>query len=170
VYLRDAAIVHRIGRVIVRTNPSDNPSVSLGEFKTEWESVLPAVLPPTSYDLAATVVVEGSGGLAYVGSIGSSNRYSWNSISGSSTDGRFATVWRHEAGHNWGAGHSEGGAPEGSTVMSGNGLSRLSSPDLLAIVSHRNSKAAILDDIGPFPLPLPPRANADRHRALATGT
>src|SRR5690606_40777368 len=59
---------------------------------------------------------------------------------------------------------------EGSTVMSGNGLGRFSSSDLHVMVSHRNSKAGILDNLGAYTHPLPPRANADRGQAHANGT
>ncbi|MCP5532036.1 MAG: hypothetical protein H7A49_08475 [Akkermansiaceae bacterium] len=170
-YLRDAAIFERLGRVIIRTESTDDRSTSLSDFKNEWNNVMPADLPGSNHDLAATVVVTGSSGLAYVGSVGTSNRYSWNSIRGSSTDGSFCTVWRHEGGHNWGAGHSEGGAPEGPTIMSGNGLSRFSSSDLAVMVAHRNSRApGLLDHLGAWPTPLPPRANADRGKALANGS
>ncbi len=165
IYLRDAAIVHRIGRIVIRTDGSDDRSTSLGEMRDEWNTVLPGILPSTSYDLAAAVQAVGSGGLAYVGAIGTSNRYSWNSISSGSTDGNFATVWRHEAGHNWGSGHDAGGKPEGPTVMSGNGLSRFSSGELAAILSHRNTKLGSLDNLGSYTYPLPPRANADRGKA-----
>lgn len=170
IYLRDAALFHRIGRVIVRTDPEDDRSTSLSLLKSEWEAVLPVDLPGSNHDLALTVQTLGSSGLAWVGSVGTSNRYAWVSIRGSSTDGDFSTVWRHEVGHNWSCGHSEGGVPEGPTVMSGNGLSRFSSADLARIVSHRDSRApGLLDALGPWPSPLPPRANADRGRALISG-
>lgn len=170
IYLRDAALFHRIGRVIVRTNPADDRSTSLSLLKSEWESVLPADLPGSNHDLALTVQALGSSGLAWVGSVGTSNRYAWVSIRSSSTDGDFSTVWRHEVGHNWGCGHSEGGVPEGPTVMSGNSLSRFSSADLARIVAHRDSRTpGLLDPLGPWASPLPPRANADRGRALISG-
>ncbi|MBN8460322.1 MAG: hypothetical protein J0M04_21035 [Verrucomicrobia bacterium] len=170
IYLRDAALFHRIGRVIVRIAPDDDRSTSLSLLKSEWETVLPVDLPGSNHDLALTVQTLGSSGLAWIGSVGTSNRYAWVSIRGSSTDGDFSTVWRHEVGHNWGCGHSEGGVPEGPTVMSGNGLSRFSSADLARIVSHRDSRVpGLLDALGPWPSPLPPRANADRGRALISG-
>ena len=168
IYLRDAAIVHKIGRVVIRTNSGDDRSTSLDLARDEWNNVMPLSLPAATYDLTGSVVVTGSGGLAYVGAIGTSNRYSWNSISSSSTDGNFAVVWRHEAGHNWGSGHDAGGKPEGGTIMSGNGLSRFSSGELASIISHRNTKTGILDNLGSYSLPLPPRANADRGKAHFT--
>lgn len=170
-YLRDAAIFHRMARVIVRTDGTDDRSTSLSLMKSEWQSVLPVDLPGSTHDMAATVQSLGSSGLAWVGAVGTSNRYSWNSIRGSSVDGSFFNVWRHEAGHNWGAGHSEGGAPEGPTIMSGNGLSRFSSSDLKVMVAHRDSRPeGVLEEVGAWPQPLPPRANADRARARAVGT
>ncbi|RYD61228.1 MAG: LamG domain-containing protein, partial [Verrucomicrobiaceae bacterium] len=75
----------------------------------------------------------------------------------------FSVVWRHEAGHNWGSSHYEGGGkPEGPTIMSDNSLSRFSSSELAKIISHRNTKTSILDTLGVYPFPLPPRASMDR--------
>src|SRR5690606_32327744 len=55
-----------------------------------------------------------------------------------------------------------GGNPEGSTIMSNNSLSRFSSSELAKIIAHRNTKTAILDNLGGYSFSLPPRANGDR--------
>jgi hypothetical protein len=168
VYLRDAAILHRIGRVIIRTSQAHCPyesnadwSTLLGEMRNQWNNVLPA----SAHDVALMVKPQVGGGLAYVGVIGSSSRYS---INGAEGNGDFSKVWRHEVGHNWGSSHYEGGGkPEGPTIMSDNQISRISTPELAKIINHRNSKAWALDDLGSYSFPIPPRAMGDRVSSLS---
>ncbi|BCU76735.1 zinc-dependent metalloprotease family protein [Luteolibacter sp. LG18] len=175
VYLRDAAIKMQLGRVIVRTSTADDPyagssdlSVLLPGMRDHWNNVLSTALPATSYDLAALVRPGAGGGLAYVGVIGTSSRYGAN---GANSDGNFTVIWRHEAGHNWGSSHYEGGGkPEGPTIMSDNALSRFSSSELAKIIAHRNTKTGILTNLGGYTYPLPPRANADRATVDASRT
>ncbi|QUE51780.1 hypothetical protein KBB96_02560 [Luteolibacter ambystomatis] len=162
IYLRDFAVLPRIGRIVLRTNSADDPSTSLSLLKDQWNNVLPTVLPSTSYDEATTVVVTGSGGLAFVSNIGTSNAYAWVSISSSLSDANFCTVWRHEFGHNWGAGDNQDDHTEGNTIMNGNGLSRFASSELAKMIPYRNTRTGILDNLGSYSFPLPPRANADR--------
>ena len=79
-------------------------------------------------------------------------------------------MWRHEAGHNWNVVHFQGGitsgtdqtGPEGSTVMSGNSLSKLSVSEAAVILAFKSSVLEKLDNLGSFDLPLPPRATVDR--------
>jgi autotransporter-associated beta strand protein len=174
IFLRDAAIVHRIGRVVIRMAESNDPyqtpaSVTTGtlldEVKIQWNNVLPAG-SNHRVALVAHPAVNGAG-LAWVGVIGdSTNPYSSN---GSTANGDFSGVWRHEVGHNWGANHYEGGGrPEGPTIMSDNSLPRFSSSELQKIIAHRNSRLAFLESIPAYPFPLPPRANQDR-TSLTTG-
>ncbi|MCW1923751.1 Ig-like domain-containing protein [Luteolibacter arcticus] len=164
-YLRDAALLHRIGKVIVRSSSATDPYVVHGastsgllpELRTQWTSVVPV---GTTHDLALVARPGAGGGLAYVGVIGTASRYSAN---GTDVNGDFSVIWRHEAGHNWGSSHYEGGGkPEGPTIMSDNSLSRFSSSELAKIISHRNGRTGILDALGPYAFPLPPRANMDR--------
>lgn len=174
VYLRDAAILHRIGKIIIRANATQDPyapdggstSLLLPRLRTLWNAGYPM---GASHDLALVVHPNTGGGLAYVGAVGTSSRYSAN---GSDGNGDFSVVWRHEAGHNWGSGHYEGGGnPEGPTIMSDNSLGRFSSSELLRIVNHRNSRGAnLLDDLGSYPFPLPPRANQDTGFYLQGGS
>lgn len=163
-YLRDAAIVHRVGRVIVRTDPTQDPYESIGgnagglltEVRNQWNNVLPA----STHDLALVARRGVGGGVAWVNAVGTGNRYSAN---GCSSIGEFTVVWRHEAGHNWGLGHYDGGAPEGPTINSSNTLGRMSSPELKKALDHRDSRGGgVLDNLGPYPFPIPPRASADR--------
>lgn len=160
-YLRDAGILHRIGRVVMRGDQLQDPyrnktgGALLDETANQWNNVLPA----STHDLAAMLSASSvGGGLAWVGVIGTSSRYSINDSDG---NGDFSVIGRHEVGHNWGSGHYEGNAPEGSTIMSNNSLSRISSPELRKIVDHRNTKLGILDNLGSYSFPLPPRASLD---------
>ncbi|MCU0780870.1 MAG: M12 family metallo-peptidase, partial [Akkermansiaceae bacterium] len=164
VYLRDAAITHRLGKIVLRADAAQDPyapdggdtSPLLNRVKAVWNLGDPM---GTSHQIAAVIHGAANGGLAWVGSIGTSNRYSAND---SDSWGDFSGVWRHEAGHNWGSGHYEGGGnPEGSTIMSNNALSRFSSSELLKIINHRNSRTGLANH-GAFHLPLPPRANQVR--------
>lgn len=166
IFLRDAAILHRIGRVVVRTDPELDPyeqhggstSGLLPELRTQWNAAGSPM--GSSHQVALVARPNTGGGLAYVGTIGTNNRYSAN---GTDSNGDFTVIWRHEVGHNWGSSHYEGGGrPEGPTIMSDNQLSRFSSSELVKIIGHRNTKLSILEDIGPYPFPLPPRANMDR--------
>ena len=161
IYLRDAAITHRIGRIVIRADAARDPYATdggdtgllLNRVKSLWNAGSPM---GTTHQIAAVIHSAANGGLAWVGAVGTSNRYSAND---SDEWGNFTGVWRHEAGHNWGSSHYEGGGnPEGSTIMSNNSLSRFSSSELARIISHRNSRTG-LANLGPFPLPLPPRAN-----------
>ena len=164
VYLRDSALLHRIGRVIVRAVAAQDPYATdggdtgllLDRVRPLWQAGIPM---GATHDLALVIHSRANGGLAFVGVVGTGSRYSSND---SDSAGDFSLVWRHEAGHNWGANHYEGGGnPEGNTIMSNNGLSRFSSSENRRIIAHRNTKTAILDNLGNYPFPLPPRANQD---------
>lgn len=173
VYLRDAAILHRIGKIIVRANQAQDPYVPDGgdtglllpHVRTIWNTSTPM---GNTHDLAAVLHSAAGGGLAYVGTVGTSSRYSAND---SEANGDFSVVWRHEAGHNWGSSHYEGGGnPEGSTIMSNNSLSRFSSSELVKIIAHRKTKTSVLDNLGAYTFAIPPRANQDAYSYLVSGT
>lgn len=162
-YLRDAGIEHQLGKLVVRASQAKDPYVPDGSNTSKLLERVRAIWnnsPDTigTTHKQATVIHSGlNGGLAYVGSIGTITRYAVSD----SDNNDFSIVWRHEVGHNWGASHFEGGGqPEGATIMSGNSLSRFSSSELVKIVAHRNSRGG-LQNLGPYPLPLPPRANQD---------
>ncbi len=171
VYLRDAAILHRLGRIVIRTDAAKCPyqalpsstttewSVLLNTMKDQWNNVLPPVLGASAHDVASLVRPGVGGGLASVGVIGTASRYS---ITGASS-GDFLSAWRHELGHNWSSSHFEGGGkPEGGTIMSDNNLARFSSSELAKIINHRNAKSGVLDNLGAYTFPLPPRVFGDR--------
>lgn len=165
IYLRDTAILHRLGQILVRTSADTDPyeadggdtGLLLPHQRTLWNAGAPI---GTTHDIALVARPGAAGGLAYVGVIGTTSRYSAN---GADDNGDFTVIWRHEAGHNWGSNHYEGGGkPEGATIMSDNALARFSSAELSKIIAHRNTKNAILDNLGAYSFSLPPRANMDR--------
>lgn len=164
IYLRDAAILHQIGKIVIRADQASDPYVPDGgdtaallpHVRTLWNASSPM---GSTHDLAGVMHSGANGGLAYVGTVGTSSRYSAND---SDSGGDFWVVWRHEIGHNWSSSHFEGGGnPEGSTIMSNNSLSRFSSPELKKIIAHRNTKTSILGNLGNYSFPIPPRANQD---------
>ena len=166
-YLRDAAILNRIGLIILRMDAAKDPyqgDTTTGEMLTQVEAsnadfVGNASSARGNHDLALTASTQVSGGLADVGAVGTGNGFSSN---GSDTNGDFAVVGRHELGHNWGSNHFEGGGtPEGNTIMSGNSLGKFSSGELSRILAHRQTRLAFLDDLGDTAPPLPPRAASD---------
>ena len=166
-YLRDAGIENRLGKIVIRAQRPHDPYVADGTDKSALLQRVRALWTAgdpmgTTHHLAALIHRDLNGGLAYggySGVIGTSLAYA----AVDSDNGEFWRVWRHEAGHNWGSGHTEGGArTEGDTIMSGdNALSHFSSAELVKIVGHRNQQAALFQNLGTYPLPLPPRANLD---------
>lgn len=161
IYLRDAGIVHRLGRVVIRADAAVDPyagMTSTGPLLTEIGNQWNNVLPPSAHDAALVATSATGGGLAAVGVIGSPG-YSSN---GASSEGDFSIVWRHEVGHNWSLGHFDGDTPEGKTINSGNSQSRMSGPEQAKAVAHRQARAAFLDNLGPYSEPIPPRASLDR--------
>jgi hypothetical protein len=160
VYLRDAGILHRIGQVFIRADFNQDPYHSITSAGGKLGAVRDFLnTASTTHDVGAVADSIG-GGVAWVGVIGTGNRYSANGYSGTQ-NGDFSTVWRHEAGHNWGALDYEGGTAEGVTIMNGNALARFSGPEENKMINHRNSKTGILDNLGPYSFPLPPRASMD---------
>lgn len=166
-YLRDAGIENRLGKVVIRAHQAHDPyqpdgtdkSSLLQRVRALWTAGNPM---GTTHHLASVIHRDLNGGLAYggySGVIGTSLAYA----AVDSDNGEFWRVWRHETGHNWSSGHTEGGGrTEGATIMSGdNALSHFSSAELVKIVGHRNDQSALFQNLGPYPLPLPPRANLD---------
>lgn len=168
IYLRDACLMHRLGRVVVRADQARDPYLGmtttnalLSEVTSQWNGVL----SPSTHDIALVATSATGGGLASVGVVGTPG-YSAN---GATRAGDFTIVWRHEAGHNWSMGHYDGGTPEGRTINSGNTLSRMSGAEQAKTIAHRNARLAHLDDLGPYPLSIPPRASLDRATFLPGG-
>lgn len=161
-YLHDALLRPFLARVIVRTDPTQDPASGLtgGNYldavKNEWNTNQ----TDANRDVVAGVSTSHvSAGLAWTGVIGTNDAYSVND---SQSDGNFNKVWQHELGHNWGLSHYDGGAPEGGTINSNNHFSRMSGPELRNIFNHRDSKLNILDNLGVMAtVNIPPYASYD---------
>ncbi len=159
IYLHDAMLEPAIGRVIIRSSqgqcPYDLESDKLNAVKSEWESNQHDV----DRDCVALVSPAIGGGVAWLSAVHSSNAYSAN---GTSSDGSFDIVWRHELGHNWSVTNNQAGNPEGPTVDCGNSLGRFSGPEVQAIFNYRNSRLDYLDSLGTYAaVELPPYAALD---------
>ncbi len=168
-YLRDASILHRLGRVVVRADATQDPydgmtttGALLSEIGNQWNNVL----DPGTHDIALVATFVTGGGLAAVGVVGSPG-YSANDAS---IEGDFTIVWRHEVGHNWSLGHFDGGTPEGKTINSGNSLSRMSGPEQAKAIAHRIARSGFLDNLGPHPFEVPPYASLDRAAYIPQST
>ncbi|MBK1835253.1 LamG-like jellyroll fold domain-containing protein [Roseibacillus ishigakijimensis] len=166
IYLRQAGVLHQVGRVFLRASAEQDPYAGmttttplLHKIVSEWLLVLDEQFPVT-HDLGLVATSATGGGLAYVGVVGNPG-YSSN---GASEEGDFCTVWRHEVGHNWTLSHFDGGAPEGATINSNNRLARMSGPEQAKVIAHRVDRTAHLDNLGPYSFSLPPSASLDRAR------
>ncbi len=168
VYLRDAAILLQIERVIVRADTTSDPYTGmpatgplLNEVIRQWDTVLPT----GNHDIALVATPRVGGGLANVGVVGDPG-YSSN---GARPNGDFSGVTRHEIAHNWSVDHFDGGTPEGPTINSGNDLAKMSGPELELVLEHRTNRLAFLVNLGTPSIPLPPRA-ADDSLVIESGT
>ncbi|MFD0896033.1 hypothetical protein KBB96_08810 [Luteolibacter ambystomatis] len=157
--LRDTGIKLRTSRVIARLNASNDPygSTPLATLKNLWENELWKVLPAANNDHAVCVKPNLGGGVAYV-----PGKYAACRSLTQAGPGIFTQPWRHELGHALSSPHYPGGGPEGPTPMSGNQLQRYSSPEVNRIVGRRNSIISTFTNLGPYTIPVPPRANGDR--------
>ncbi|SHK48895.1 Metallo-peptidase family M12 [Rubritalea squalenifaciens DSM 18772] len=157
-YMRDTLLKPKAGRIIIRADEAQNPytdDFSLSSVRSEWRASNQSV----NRDVVCAIKPGIGGGVAWVGTIGTGNGYS---INGTSGDGSFDVVWRHELGHNWSLGHFVGGNPEGKAIMGGNQVGRLSGPEVNGILNHRDSRLHLLDGIGTYAaVNLPPYAALD---------
>lgn len=141
-YLRDLRLGFKLTTLLVRTSADEDPYNSstdqgavLSKLATDWESATDR----GNYDLAALIQNRFNGaGIAYLGSVCSPYRYSANSIT--LDNGDPFVVMRHEIGHNLGSDHYEGGSPEGTTIMSGNSINRISGPEVDAMLTNYNAQ------------------------------
>ena len=161
VYLRDVGVKNELGRVILRSDSAQDPyhaltgnNPRLNTLANQWNTVLPS----SNHDLALLAGLTIGGGLANVlGGIGNPAY----SVTGSSPEGDFSVIWRHEAAHNWGLAHGDGNRPEGNTINSGNTISRFSGPEQRFIIDHRIQRSVFLDSRGAYFQSIPPRASLD---------
>ncbi len=157
-YMQNALLRPYLGRVIIRSDSTHGvgSGAYLEALKTHWNT------NHTDADRDVVCGVSGSrvgGGLAWVGVIGTGAAYSINDSGG---DGSFFGIWRHELGHNWGLGHTDGGSPEGPTINSGNQYARMSGPEAEKALRQRDDRVGILDNEGAYTaVDLPPYAALD---------
>ncbi|EFJ06728.1 hypothetical protein SELMODRAFT_448687 [Selaginella moellendorffii] len=160
-FLRDASILHTIGKVVIRASQSQDPyenpktGVLLDRVEKQWRGAIASVVGNT-HKLCLVAHPRANGGLAWVATAAKPVGYSAISAT---ANGDFTVIWRHEAGHNWGSSHYEGGGrPEGPTIMSDNQLSRFSSSELAKILRYKSGVPRLASNIT---VARPPRANMD---------
>ena len=117
----------------------------------------------TDHDLGTVVQSLVGGGLAGVGVVGFGA-----SANGGFNRGDFTGAARHEFGHNWGLSHFDGRgegellSPEGKTINSGNGLAKMSAPEMEKALAERQDARSVLSNLGTTAPDMPPRAADDR--------
>jgi len=171
IYFRDANIYLRTGRVSIRADLTNDPYSADGGVMANLLSTLNTESAPwvdgananTDHDQATVIQSLVGGGLASVGSVGTGR-----SANGGFSRGDFTGAARHEFGHNWGMGHFDGRSdgeplsPEGKTINSGNGLAKMSAPEIELVLRERDDAMSILSNRGTTAPDLPPRAADDR--------
>lgn len=174
IYFRDVNLFNRIGRVSIRASLANDPYVvannsQLGLLDIVEVESQPWVNGPdstTDHDLATVVQSLIGGGVSRgIGTIGRGL-----TANGAFDRGDFATPARHELSHSWGVDHFDGRgpdeevSPEGRTINSGNGLAKMSAPEMELALRERTSAASFLTNIGTTAPDMPPRAADDRLR------
>ena len=156
IWIRDVMVEHVIGKVVIRTSANSCPyekagnlkvtNATLNQFRNLWNSGQHG----NSHDLASLHVGGGGGGLAWVGTVNESYKYSLS-------DGGNKHAWRgynrHEVGHTWGLNHSHGRReinPNGQQygIMWSGPHDRATTDEAITMIAERNSSG--LRDIGPF--------------------
>lgn len=177
-FLRAAGIKHRLGTVIIRTTSdpftvsNGNDNAGLAAFRDYWNANPGEV--GNTHDLAVYHVRANPSGLAYVNSVGTSNRYALSASNGPSSwaDGTLA----HEFGHSWSLGHVPGGTtsspdfyearPRGNgsasggddnfiSIMHGSGthnIGRLSTGEANQVLGVKSNKLQFGDVVSPGPV------------------
>lgn len=150
-FIKGASAVNRIARLVIRANAASDP------YTAENIDPLTFFPQPITEDLICL-------GSEHVGTPTAFSGLGNMGISLNNPDpanGDFGGTARHEIGHNWGMGHQDGGFPEGKTISSGNELGKFSAPALENIMRVRDENLGILDNLGTFAIPIPPRAADD---------
>ena len=176
-FLRAAGIKHRLGTVIIRTTSdpftvlNGNDNTGLSNFRNYWNNLQANEGIAPTHDLAVYHVRGAPSGLAYVNSVGSSNRYALTASNGPTSwaDGTLA----HEFGHSWNLGHVPpgtessadfyearprsngsiaGGSDDFISIMHGSGthnIGRLSSGETNVVLNAKASKLSFGDQVSP---------------------
>jgi len=183
-YLHATGIKFKLGTVIIRTDASTDPlrnsvtstgattnaNSSLSAFRNYWNNNPDEV--GDTHDLAVYHVLSAPSGLAYVNSVGSSNRYA-------TCGGNGATSWAdgtlvHEFGHSWNLRHtndsglfyearprvnsgsnSPGGRDDFISVMHGSGnhnIGRLATEEAEVVLAARSSRTSFGTPFTPAPV------------------
>ncbi|MEM1083466.1 MAG: Ig-like domain-containing protein [Verrucomicrobiota bacterium] len=187
-FLHSAGIKHRLGTVIIRTDPKDDPlrdkvtnysAGSLAAFRDFWNKNPDKV--GKTHDLAVYHVHYPPSGIAYVNTVGTGNRYAL-------ACGRSHWSWAggtiaHEFGHSWNLHHnnksgffyearprndkgtaSAGGRNHHVSIMHGGGnhnIGRLSTEEADRVYSVRQNKRQF-GDLIKDPGPIAPFGRYDR--------
>lgn len=168
IYLRDALVMPKISRVVVRTSQEHDPydndldEVTLDDIKSEWvnnqgseRDTVSCLFKPGYGNLNK----KGAVGLANIVRIGGNANVNWVKAT---SNGNFESTWRHELGHNWWLSHGPGDSPEGPTIMSGDTYARFSGSELNRLLEGRDDRLNVLDAKPPFSdCNIPPYAALD---------
>jgi len=152
-FIRDLSAINRLRRLVIRTDAASDPYANGGANvfnKAPWNTnLVEDLLALASQDIGTPTAIGALGDMGL-------------SLQPSEAGGEFGGTMRHEVGHNWGMGHQDGGQPEGKTISSGNELAKFSGPAIENMCKLRDSKLALLDNLGAFISPnFPPRAADD---------
>lgn len=169
-FMRDASIVNRIGKVIMRTNESQDPYTSFtgrdvlfpffrNQNLTQNEVVngahdIGALITPQVAGIASLSAVRNSVAFMIAGTRNNGNGY-------------FIADGRHEFGHVWGSNHDEGGVKiEGPTILetgNNNPFGKFAAPSIAKILPVRDDSFSRghLEALGNIAPQLPPRAADD---------
>ncbi|MBI4601620.1 MAG: hypothetical protein HY721_06630 [Planctomycetes bacterium] len=147
IYVRDVKITHRLTTLVVRSDPAADfwrrfPDASdfgamLGAFRGEWNANMQGVRRDVAYYLTAKSNPN-YGGLAFVGVVCTSSHYGMG-IGSRGYEG----IFRHEVGHNWGAGHTCG--TERRFIMCGNSIPAISAYNIRVMAAHRDSRSCLVE-------------------------
>ena len=174
IYFRDVNLFNRIGRVSIRADEDEDPYVVANNSRPDLLDIVEVESQPwiggpdsaTDHDLATVVQSLIGGGISRgVGTIGRGV-----SANGAFDRGDFSSPARHELAHGWGVDHFDGRgpdeelSPEGRTINSGNGLAKMSAPEMQLALNERDNTVSFLTNLATTAPDMPPRAADDRLR------
>jgi autotransporter-associated beta strand protein len=166
VYLRDIGFLHRLSRVFIRGAQASDPYQSGNALAT-----LRGQFTFVGHECLKFVAIPGyGGGVALVGTVG--DNYSGASVDDTDGRGDAYIYWRHEVGHNHGSGDGQGGYCENDTLLNANQVGRMSGPEEAKMLPSRHGGPVygsdVMENLGPYSFPIPPRASLDTAYAQPT--
>jgi len=127
VMLRDLMLESQISQILIRRDESPEYTTGRDQLDTfSMNNLSNYVTTVDAYGGGLSPVCRSGGDLSDTDEQGGSQ-----GLSGSSADGIWYGVMRHEYGHALGSGHFPGNSPEGPTIMSGNAKSKFSGDEIL---------------------------------------